>query len=224
MDIDQRLIETYVLFQRHVFLLESHHKTKKSVLDSFLTALEKNKDSRIDEILKLYNYVILFVDLAVRIQKLAHALPRINHRSKEYRQFDDRLGELKDLRNRFQHINNEIDVDGHHHLLGAISFYADSRLYCVAFQDISRTRKSATLPFEITDEQKLKINHEFGYVLENKTFDIDKIYEACCNLAAHLESQINLVEDGGNIDIKTKYDIWAVDLIEDENGVSVRLA
>lgn len=205
-------------------LLENHRKNQENVIAELLNAIETQHESKINEILSLFNYVLLFVDLAVRIQKIAYSLPRINHRVIEYREFNESLGNLKELRNRFQHINNEIATDANDHLLGAISFYSNSKLYCVTFQDISRKRNSASLPFEITVDRKLKINHRFGYVIEKEIFDLDKIFESCSKLATFLDSQIKVKDDNGTIDFRKKYDVWAIELIEDENGVRVQLA
>jgi hypothetical protein len=224
MEIDKKLIETYALFKRHVLLLENHHENQDSTISAIEQAIEDGKEDKLKEILSLFNYVLLFVDLAVKIQKIALKIPKINQKGPEYRSFTRSLGELKELRNKFQHINDNVASTSSSHMLGTISWYSGSKIYSASLQDLSRTRNGYSMPIEVTEDKKLKVHHDFCYMLENDTFDLNAIYESCLKLCEYLDGKISLTDENGEIDMRKKYDIWAIRIKEVESGITVELA
>jgi hypothetical protein len=108
--------------------------------------------------------------------------------------------------------------------LGTISWHSKSKIYAVSFPDLSRQRSGHSIPFEVTEEKELQVNHNLCYILENENFDLDVIYNACMKLCEYLDSNITLRDENGKVEIRKKYDAWAVKLKEVDGGVSVESA
>ena len=224
MEIDKRLIETLSLFKRHVYLLKRHSENQENIVKRLETLIDKKSSNKINEVLDLFNYVFLFVDLSVRLQKIAYSIPRISHKSDEYRAFEKELKNLKEVRNKFQHINNEVASDGTDHLLGTISWFSNSKIYAASFQDISRERSGKSIPFEVTADQKLIVHQNLCYVMESNHYDLENIFKACIELQKYIDSKFKLKDENGFLDLKTKHDAWAVNLTEVDGGVEVEWA
>lgn len=77
------------------------------------------------------------------------------------------------------------------------------------------------MPFEVTVDHKLKIKHGLCYILENYTFDLDAIFEACILLGEFLDTKIILKDENGPIDLRERYDAWSLKFTEVEGGVKI---
>lgn len=212
MNIDEKIIETYTLFRRHVFLLENIFSLKDGVLNSLECAMAEEKLSKFSEVLGVFNLVFSFVDTATRINKIAHVIPKMNQSSREYRAFNSAIGNLTDLRDRFQHINMEVSNQEKDHIMGSISWFSGSSMYMLGFPDLFRPRASTSLPFEVNSQFNLNARHGFSYVLNEEIFDLDRIYIACIELAAFIDSKVTLLDENKvKIDLKEKYSSVRID-------------
>jgi len=64
----------------------------------------------------------LAVDLVVKVQKTSYVIPGISQKTNEFKVFNSELGKIKDIRNRFQHINGDVMNADSDNLLGSISW------------------------------------------------------------------------------------------------------
>lgn len=168
--------------------------------------MREEKVSKFNEVLGVFNLVLSFVDTATRINKIAHVIPRMNQNSKEYRAFNSSLGNLTDLRDRFQHINREVSNQGKDHIMGSISWFSGKSMYMLDFPDLSRSRTGTSIPFVVTDQFSVNARHGFSFVFNEEIFDLDRIYSACVELAAFIDSKVTLFDENKvKIELNEKY-------------------
>lgn len=106
--IDAKLAQGVVLLNRQYLLMEHLIETRGRVLREFEHAIEEKRQT-LDHVLDVYNYVFALIDHLVRYEKIAFVLPRLNQKTAEYRALGDAMGQIKDIRNQLQHINNDIE-------------------------------------------------------------------------------------------------------------------
>src|SRR5258706_3791912 len=79
------------------------------------------------------------------------------------------MGDLKEIRNQLQHINNAIENDNPGPLLGAVCWVSNGDQFMTSFHDIGRERSS---PGIVMDTQTGRYLHEFCYVYNDVYHDL----------------------------------------------------
>src|SRR5438093_13660472 len=102
--IDARLVQTVVLLNRQYLLLERLIESKDRVFREFENAISENQQALV-HVLDVYNFVFALIDHLVRYHKIATVLPRLNHKLPPFRALQSSVGDFKEIRNQFQHIN-----------------------------------------------------------------------------------------------------------------------
>lgn len=105
--IKKKLEQSMVVLNQQHLLIQRLANEQGVALRCYEIAAE-TQSVKLVHVLDIFNYVFALIDHLVRFHKLAHGLPCISHRSLEFRFFDDATGELKEIRNQIQHLNNEV--------------------------------------------------------------------------------------------------------------------
>lgn len=199
--IDKKLAQAVVLLDRQYLLTDHLIKNRHDVLHDFENAVNEGKEA-LSHVLDVYNYVFGLIDHLVRYQKIAMVLPRLNQRDPEYRAFNHAMGDLRDIRDQFQHINNDIENENSGPLLGAVCWASGQRQYMASFHDIGRNRSSPGLFFD--RERGVHIGG-FSYVYNEKRHDLDKAMEGLHTFNKFINATVHLEIDGKVYDTKDHF-------------------
>ncbi len=105
---DVKLAEAVVLLERQYLLTCHLIDTRADALAAMEEAVS-NKAERLEHVLAVFSYVFALVDDLVRYQKIVFSLPVFSQKWPECRALNAAMGELKEVRNQLQHINNDIE-------------------------------------------------------------------------------------------------------------------
>jgi hypothetical protein len=186
--IDSRLIQTVVLLDRQYLLTEHLIRSKDSILREFENAISEQRET-LDHVLDVYNFVFALIDHLVRYHKIATVLPRFNQREAQFRNLRAALDDFKDIRNTFQHINNDIENDNSGPLLGAVCWISEQMQFIASFHDIGRQRSS---PGIVLDTTTGKFVHEFCYVYNDKYYDLARAINAVRSFNDFINSRVKV--------------------------------
>lgn len=199
--IDAKLAQAVVLLNRQYLLTDQLIKTRSHVLREFEHAIEEKRQA-LDHVLDVYNYVFALIDHLVRYEKIAFVLPRLNQKAAEYRALGDAMGDIKDIRDQLQHINNDIENDYTGPLLGAICWLSGQRQFIASFHDIGRPRSS---PGIILDTRTGTYAQEFCYVYNDKYHDLGRAIEGLRTFNKFVNSGVRVEVDGKQYDPKDHF-------------------
>lgn len=150
-------------------LIENLFSTQLQIsLMEFEQAISDGTQS-LQHCLAVYNNTFAIIDHLVRYQKIASVLPRFSQKSAEFRALDVAMGNLKELRNQHQHINNDIVNDFTGPLLGSINWARGRMQYITLFHDIGRKRSSPSIVFDMEVGEWL---HDYCYIFNQETHDL----------------------------------------------------
>lgn len=190
--IDATLAQAVVLLNRQ-YLLTSHLiETSGHVLLDFEQAIDEQRPS-LSYVLDVYNYVFALVDHLIRYEKIAFSLPRLNQKSAEYRALSLAMGTLRDIRNQFQHINNDIENNYTGPLLGAVCWISGQRQLIASFPDIGRSR---TFPGIVFDFQTGQYFQSFCYIYNETYYDLGRAIEGMQIFDHFVSSKVRIEVDG----------------------------
>lgn len=164
------LLQSKILLDRQYLLVSRIQSTQGQSLNALELALDRNEQD-IRLVLDVYNYVFALIDHLARYQKIAHSIPKLNKKSPEYRALDESFGEIKDVRNQIQHLNNDIVNENKGPLLGSISWINNSNHYTAAFNDLARQRASYGI---IYDTHTGEFKNKFVYNYNEKYHDLER--------------------------------------------------
>lgn len=112
------------------------------------------------------------------------------------------MGELKDIRDQIQHINNDIENDYTGPLLGNIFWVVGTKQFNAVFHDIGRERSA---PGAILDTATGKYLHEFCYVYNEKYYDLQKAIDGVKVFNLWINSKIKIQIDGKDYNIRNHF-------------------
>lgn len=199
--IDAKLAQAVVLLNRQYLLTDHLINTRGPVLREFEFALCEKRQG-LDHVLDVYNYVFALIDHLVRYEKIAFVLPRLNQKTAEYRMLSDAMGDIKDIRNQIQHINNDIENDYTGPLLGAVCWVSGQRQFIASFNDIGRRRSSPGISL---DTRTGAFTQEFCYIYNDKYHDLGRAIEGMRAFNKFVSSQIRVEVDGTQYDPKEHF-------------------
>lgn len=206
--IDAKLVQAVVLLNRQYLLTNHLVVTRGRVLREFEHAIEEKRQA-LDHVLDVYNYVFALIDHLVRYEKIAFVLPRLNQKTAEYRALGDAMGDIKDIRDQLQHINNDIENDYTGPLLGAVCWVSGQRQLIASFHDIGRPRSS---PGIIFDTRTGTYAQEFCYVYNDKYHDLGRAIEGVRTFNDFVNSQVRVEVDGKQYDPKDHFAALCIEL------------
>jgi hypothetical protein len=186
--IDSRLIQSVILLDRQYALIEHLINAQGHVLKDFEYVVEKNEQA-LSHVLDVYNYVFALIDHLDRYRKIALSIPKLNQKSVEYRALINSMGELKDVRDQIQHINNDIENEYTGPLLGSIFWISGTKQFIAMFHDVGRKRSA---PGAIFDTRTGKYVHNFCYVYNDKYHDLEKAIDGVKSFNIYLNSIIKI--------------------------------
>jgi hypothetical protein len=157
---DAKVAEAVVLLERQYLLTCHLIDTRSGALEALEQAIG-TKTAQLNHVLAVFGYVFALIDDLVRYQKIVFSLPVFSQKSPECRALNAAMGELKEVRNQLQHINNDIENEQSGPLLGAVCWIKGRSQFIASFNDISRRRST---PGIVLDTQTGKYLHEFCYV------------------------------------------------------------
>ncbi|HXC41862.1 MAG TPA: hypothetical protein VN667_23240, partial [Burkholderiales bacterium] len=160
--IDSRLAQVAILLQRQYLLLRHLIDTTDEVRGRFEASLSGGTQN-LGNVLGVYNYVFALVDHLVRYEKIASGIPKLNQKSAEFRSLDTAMGDLKEIRNQLQHINNDVENTYSGPLLGAVCWVSEKKQYIACLNDVGRERSS---PGIILDTHRGAYLQDFCYVYD----------------------------------------------------------
>lgn|GEM_PF-2905191 len=199
--IDSLLLQAAVLLDRQYVLIERLISTQNQALQDFENALLR-KEQALNHVLDVYNYVFALTDHLVRYQKIAYSIPKLNQKSKEYRALNESMGDLKEVRNQIQHVNNDIENDYTGPLLGSVCWVSGSRQYVAAFHDLGRER---SVPSIVLDTHTGKFIQEFCFVYNDKYYDLNKAIEGIRTFNQYIASIVKIQVGGKDYDNKDHF-------------------
>lgn len=199
--IDARLAQAVVLLDRQYLITEHLIESTSEVLGAFEQAIEEQQQG-LPHVLAIYNCVFALVDHLVRYEKIAFSIPRLNQKGAEYRAFGAAMGNLKDIRNQLQHINNEIENDDSGPLLGAVCWISKGDQFLVSFNDVGRERTSPGIVLDTHTGQYL---HEFCYVYNDVYHDLGAAIAGMRAFNKYVSSQVHVEIDGKPYDPKDHF-------------------
>jgi hypothetical protein len=182
--IDARALQAVVLLYRQYMLTERLIETRDKVLEKFELAVQTKRQS-LNHVLDAYNYVFSLIDHLARFHKIAFIIPRINHKSAEFRKLDDAIGVFKDIRDQLQHIQNDLDNNYSGPLLGGICWINGTRQFMACFNDVGRQR---SIPGIILSIKKGGFLHRFCYIYNNEYYDLDKAVDGMREFTDYIKS------------------------------------
>jgi hypothetical protein len=206
--IDAKLIQGVVLLNRQYLLMDHLIETKSCVLRDFECAIEEKRQA-LNHVLEVYNYVFALIDHLVRYQKIAFVLPRLNQKSAEYRALNDAMGDIKEIRNQLQHINNNVENEYTGPLLGAVCWISSQRQFIASFNEIGRTRST---PGIILNTQTLTYEQEFCYIYNDAYHDLGKAIEGVSTFNEFVNSRVYVEVNGKPYDPKDHFLALRIDI------------
>jgi len=206
--IDSFLIEAAVLLERQYLLTKHLIDSRGEALKEFEQAIAQQQQT-INNVLDVYNYVFALIDHLIRYQKIAFSIPRLNKKIVEYRALDEAMGELKKIRNQFQHINNDIENKYIGPLLGSICWISNQKQFMALFHDLSRQRSA---PGIILNTRTDQYSHNFCYVYNEKYYDIEKAILGMHTFNEYIRSLVEIKVDGKNYNAKEHFTALCIDL------------
>jgi hypothetical protein len=206
--IDAKLAQAVVLLDRQYLLTDHLIDTRGCVLREFEHAIEE-KQQALNHVLDVYNYVFALIDHLVRYEKIAFVLPRLNQKTAEYRALSDAMGDIKDIRNQLQHINNDIENDHTGPLLGAVCWVSGRRQFIASFHDLGRTRSS---PGIVLDTRTGTYAQEFCYVYNDKYHDLGRAIDSVRTFNKFVNSCVRVEVDGKQYDPKDHFAALCIEL------------
>jgi hypothetical protein len=199
--IDAKLVQTVVLLNRQYLLTDHLVETRSRVLTEFEKAIAEERQT-LDHVLDVYNFVFALIDHLVRYQKIASVLPRLSQKSPPFRALGAAMGDLKEIRNQLQHINNDIENDYSGPLLGAVCWISEQKQFIASFHDIGRSRSS---PGIILDTRTGKYAQEFCYVYNGVYHDLARAIEGMHTFNTFINSLVSVEIDGKPYDPKEHF-------------------
>lgn len=190
--IDSRLIQTFVLLHRQYDLAMRVIAVQGRIVEEIEESLSA-ETQRYEQALDLQNYVFALVDHLVRFQKIALSLPRFNYRSPEYTAFVAAMGDLKEIRNQFQHINNDAENSFQGPLLGAICWGRGDRQFVVTMHDIGRERSSSLVAY---DRKEGGFPEHLRFIYNDRDHDLVAACNAMTALWDWIAKRVFLKVDG----------------------------
>jgi hypothetical protein len=192
-DTSELLIQSVTLLKRQRLLTEHLITSGKVSLAKFEAAMLANS-ATVEHVLEVLVYVFALIDNLVRFQKIAASIPQLNHKKgKEPQALSSGMGDLKEVRNQHQHINNHILNDFTGPLLGTVSWISGSRNYIATFPDIGRER---SIPSMVYDREESKFVNEFCYVFGEKYYDLQKAIQSMRNFGDHINRIVRIEANG----------------------------
>jgi hypothetical protein len=124
--------------------------------------------------------------------------PQINSRTRfvvepEFRAFDTAFGDLKEIRNQFQHINNDIENEFAGPLLGAVCWVEGRKQYIATFHDIGRARSSPSIVYDSSSAEYI---HEFCFIYNEQYYDLKSAIKGMDEIMAFINSKVEVAIDG----------------------------
>lgn len=199
--IDAKLIQAAVLLDRQYLITEHLVETIGGTLAAFQRAIEE-RQQELSHVLAVYNYVFALIDHLVRYEKIAFSIPRLNQKSAEYRAFREAMGNLKEIRNQLQHINNDIENENSGPLLGTVCWVSNNNQYIASFHDIGRKRSS---PGIVMDTQTGSYLHEFCYVYNDIYYDLGGAIAGMRTFNDFISAKIRIEIDGKPYETKDHF-------------------
>jgi hypothetical protein len=199
--VDSRLIQSVILLDRQYALTEHLIANQSHILKDFEQAIQQ-KEQGIAHVLDVYNYVFALIDHLERYRKIALSIPKLNHKSPEYRALISAVGDVEAARHEIQHVNNQIENDYTGHVLGSIFWISGNKQYMAAFHDVGRERSA---PGPIFDTQTGKFVHDFCYVYNEKYYDLQKAISGVKVFNQHINSRIKIQINGKDYNIKDHF-------------------
>jgi hypothetical protein len=194
--IDSRLVQGMILLHRQ-YLLTRHLVSTQGVIVPKLEESLRGGEQSFPEVLEIYNYVFALVDHLVRLQKIVASLPRLNKKDPEVLKFDAAMGGLKEIRNQFQHINNDIENAFTGPLLGAICWGRGPEQFVVSMNDIGRERSSELTSF---DTWGAGFPEHFHYLYNGRSYDLQAAIDGTEAFWQWLDTKILVQVDGRKFD------------------------
>lgn len=191
--LESLLLQTVVLLNRQYLLTERLIEVESPLLKTLEVAVEEKEEKNLNHVLDVYNYIFALIDHLVRYRKIAFVLPYVSQKSQEFRSLDAAIGQLKDIRDQFQHINNDIENSFTGPLLGAVCWVSNDKQFLVSFHDIGRSRSS---PGIVLDTYTGKYLHEFCYIYNEKYYDLRKAIDGVRVFNRYISSLVNIQIDG----------------------------
>jgi hypothetical protein len=192
-ETDHRLVQTVVLLERQHLITEHLVETIGGpAIQRMEDALAEGKQG-LNHVLDIFNYVFSLIDHLVRFQKIAASLPKFSQKSAEFRALHSKMGDLKNVRNQLQHINNDIQNDYTGPLLGAISWANKSTQFMTTFWDVGRERRFSGTTFKAMEDS-------FGiglrYIYNEKDHNLDLALEGAREFNAFILRSVKIETDG----------------------------
>ncbi len=208
--IDLFLIQAVVLLDRQFVLLDRLVRTSQAIPD-YESAIER-KEQALEHVLDIYNYVLALIDHLVRYQKIVFSIPRLSSKSKEHCALNEALGNLKDVRDQLQHINNDIENDYTGPLLGAVSWVSlcGKKNYLAMFNDMGRDRSSPSLVF---DTQEGKYVQNFSFIYNGQYYDLGKAIEGVKKFHVYIKSLVQINVDGKPYETENHYAALCIQIV-----------
>lgn len=205
--ICSRLFQTVILLDRQYLITEHLIESTRGVLPAFEQAMEEQQQG-LPHVLAVYNYVFGLVDHLVRYEKIAFSLPMLNQKSAEFRTFAVAMGNLKDIRNQLQHINNEIENDNSGPLLGTVCWISNGDQFLVSFNDVGRDRSWQGIVLNTHTGQYL---HEFCYVYNDAYHDLGGAISGMRTFNEFVNSKFKVEIDGKSYDSKDHFSAYKIE-------------
>lgn len=205
---DAKIVEAVVLLERQYLLTCHLIKAGSSALVAMEQAISAKKQG-LEHVLSVFNYVFALIDGLVRYQKLVFSLPMISQNRPECRALNAAMGDLKEVRNQLQHINNDIENEQSGPLLGAVCWVNDSAQFLASFHDVSRRRSS---PGIVLDTQTGKYLHEFCYVYNDIYYDLGRAIAGMHRFQGFLKESVQLTVNGKPYDPAEHYVAARIDM------------
>jgi hypothetical protein len=190
---DELLLQSAILLKRQGLLTENLIRNGEITLKNFETAISKSGQQNLEHVLNVINYVFGLIDNLVRYQKIAGSIPKLNHKSPEYRSFTSGMGNLKEVRNIHQHVNNDIMENFTGPLLGSVSWSSGQKCLTACLHDIGRER---SLPALIYDTQEKKFTSTFCYIFGQTYYDLEKAITSMKQFDEFIDKSIRIEANG----------------------------
>jgi hypothetical protein len=205
---EELLLQSTILLKRQGLLTENVVMNGEMTLQNFENAVHKQSQN-LDHVLDVLNYAFGLIDNLVRFQKIAGSIPKINQKSAEYRSFTAGMGNLKDVRNNHQHVNNDIVKNFTGPLLGSVSWSSTNRSYTACLHDIGRER---TLPGLIFDTQEKKFTSRFCYIFGESYHNLDKAITSMREFTEFINSIVKIEISGLPFSVRDHFMAFCVEI------------
>lgn len=188
---DDRLLQTTILLMRQFLLTDNLYARSTSLVDFELAIAEQRQGFK--HVLDVYNFALALIDNMVRYLKVAHALPKLNQKGKEFRALSSAIGDFKKVRNTHQHLSNEVMSDISGPLLGSVTWARDEKNFIAALHDLNRNR---SFPGLVYDRVERKFTQEFCYVYGETYYDLSAAMNAMRKFDVFIRSAVRVEIDG----------------------------